>query len=176
MSVLGSKDYDAKEEMLREYAFEELVRWLKGDHRPSSMAELTYDRIRKIFVEICGEFPTVEKVSDRCNLPVSRARVMISTFKYEQNLEFRKLAWKMLSQSLQNAKPTVELKDVMVVRLDQAEREVLSTLVTELSRGEEEFAPPEPTGTWYGERRVYRLTKDTQRLLLNAIKQKLKEV
>lgn len=89
----GEEDGDRLQEaanQLKELAYRELIGWIGGDYRPVTLSELTVDRVANICGSIIEEVPTLERIVDVFNLPVEKARYVVSVLNYKKHLGYQR--------------------------------------------------------------------------------------
>lgn len=79
---------------LQEVAFREVAQWLVSARRFSSISEMDGSRILSLFVEIRGEYPTVDQLVEQLGISSSRAVSLIGRLKYGEGRTLVRLARK----------------------------------------------------------------------------------
>ena len=72
-------------------AFEEWIDWIRGTYRPLSISENSVDRVLKIYAEVIGDCPDVNDLVELFNIPVGRARYLVSILKYGSHPAFKRM-------------------------------------------------------------------------------------
>lgn len=123
----------AAAEKIKELAFSEWMDWMSGLYRPISISQNNVDRIAKIYGSVVGDVPTVNDLVDIFNLPIGRARYVISVLKYGSHPSFRHGALTKLASVLRDSIKDKEDEDTvtpfiesgLLGILDEVEQEIL---------------------------------------------------
>ena len=118
---------------IRDLAFREWMDWMSGLYRPTSVSQNNVDRIEKIYGLILGDFPTVGHLVDAFNLPVGRARYIVSILNYGSNISFRRATLNKLIGIIEDSiegkeddsKATPFVESGLLNVLDEMEQELL---------------------------------------------------
>jgi hypothetical protein len=121
-----------KVERVREIAFREWSRWISGSYRPSSMGEITADRIFQIYSEVLEELPAVEDLVNYLSIPAGRARYIIGSLTYGGHPDLRRLARTKLKEILEEAIRSGRIDDEICPFIDKALLDELSIIDYEL--------------------------------------------
>lgn len=134
--LIGRRATDAEVEeaaqSLMRLAFEEWIDWIRGAYRPLSISENIADRVLKIYAEVIGEFPDVNALVELFNMPVGRARYLVSVLKYGNQPAFKRMVRHKLQAKLiqaiegkaDDAYVTPFLRKVLVDELDRLDVEL----------------------------------------------------
>lgn len=76
---------------VKELAYQELIDWIGGEYRPVTLSELTVNRVANIFGSIIEEVPTLERIVDAFNLPVGKARYVVSVLNYKKHPGYQRI-------------------------------------------------------------------------------------
>ncbi|MFX0135376.1 MAG: hypothetical protein ACFFDN_17160 [Candidatus Hodarchaeota archaeon] len=78
-------------ETFKKLALEEWINWINGIYRPSSLSQNSSDRIFNIYTEIKKDLPKIDELVNLFNIPVGRARYIISSLKWSAQPEYKEL-------------------------------------------------------------------------------------
>ena len=96
----GDAEVEEAAQTLMRLAFEEWIDWIRGVYRPLSISENTADRVSKIYTEVIGDFPDVNDLVRIFNMPVGRARYLVSILKYDSHPAFKQTVRRKLQARL----------------------------------------------------------------------------
>ena len=123
------------EEKIKELAFREWIDWITGQYRPISVSQNNIDRIAKIYGVVIGNIPNVNELVEIFNLPIGRARYIVSILNYETFPDFRRAMYEKLVSLLndeissmdedEEAEITPFVDASLINILDQLEVEIL---------------------------------------------------
>ena len=98
----GATDAEIEEavQAIMRLAFEEWIDWISGAYRPLSISENTADRVLRIYAEVIGDFPDIGGLVEVFNMPVGRARYLVSVLKYGNQPAFKRMVRRKLQAEL----------------------------------------------------------------------------
>lgn len=165
-------------EILRRLAFEEWIDWIRGIYRPTSISENASDRVLKIYAEVMNDFPDVEDLVQLFNMPVGRARYLVSNLKYGSNPAFKRTVRRRLQAELTEAiegkaddeHVTPFLRKVLLDELESLDIELLHEDPDPNYESYKELRGPSRVG------RECRMTVATAKILLERLEERLELV
>lgn len=105
-------------------ALAELVDWITGRKRFSSIAELDAGRIMKVFLDIRRDMPDVEKVADQFAIPEARATSMLARMRYGEARLLRAERYRTCSEYLTRLVAETNVDDNGIKYLDVDKEEL----------------------------------------------------
>lgn len=106
---VGTADYEARVEKLKELAFAEYVDWLLARRRFESVSALDHKRILEVFSQIRREAPSVAILANEFDVSESRAVSMLSRMRYGNARIIRQLAREAACRELKEQRQTASL-------------------------------------------------------------------
>lgn len=80
--------------LLQGIAFREMAQWLVSTRRFSSVSEMDSSRVLSLFLEVRGEYPSVEQLVEQLGISSSRAVSLLGRLKYGEGRALLRLARK----------------------------------------------------------------------------------